>query len=165
MKTKFFQILGVVAVSAMSFNSCTTDPCKDVDCGENGTCVEGICVCDAGYSGANCETEDRAKFIGTWESWGLCDSGILTNYIPTLTNGTSSTDVRITNFMGFDNPVNATVSGSTISIATQDPDSDGYTVSGSGTFDPYQSTINWSYTISYIDEGYSDPCASTWQRR
>lgn len=32
------------------------DKCDDVNCGPNGTCVEGTCNCDPGYSGAMCET-------------------------------------------------------------------------------------------------------------
>jgi len=31
------------------------DKCDDIECGVNGTCVEGICNCDPGYSGENCE--------------------------------------------------------------------------------------------------------------
>ena len=33
------------------------DPCKDVIC-YNGECVDGECVCEAGYSGPNCSTFD-----------------------------------------------------------------------------------------------------------
>ena len=32
------------------------DPCDDVNCGPNGTCVDGDCICETGYSGVNCET-------------------------------------------------------------------------------------------------------------
>jgi hypothetical protein len=32
------------------------DPCQDVECGENGSCVDGGCICEAGYSGDNCAT-------------------------------------------------------------------------------------------------------------
>ncbi|MBT8231763.1 MAG: hypothetical protein HKO66_12105 [Saprospiraceae bacterium] len=49
-------------LSQLLFLACTllvfscSDPCKDVDCGANGICDEGICNCDPGYSGTNCET-------------------------------------------------------------------------------------------------------------
>ena len=33
-----------------------SDPCDDVNCGTNGTCDDGTCICEEGYSGANCET-------------------------------------------------------------------------------------------------------------
>ena len=32
------------------------DQCADIDCGPNGTCVDGTCQCDEGFSGTNCET-------------------------------------------------------------------------------------------------------------
>jgi formylglycine-generating enzyme required for sulfatase activity len=35
--------------------SWSPDPCADVDCGEHGTCVQGICACDAGYEGEFCD--------------------------------------------------------------------------------------------------------------
>jgi len=38
------------------------DECEDLNCGPNGTCVDGTCECDQGYSGANCQTN-------------VCDSG------------------------------------------------------------------------------------------
>lgn len=44
-----------------------SDPCSDVDCGSNGICDEGTCICAEGYEGAACETEIREKFIGTYE--------------------------------------------------------------------------------------------------
>jgi hypothetical protein len=43
-----------------------SDPCDDVNCGTNGTCDDGTCICEAGYEGAACETESRAKYIGTY---------------------------------------------------------------------------------------------------
>ncbi len=32
------------------------DPCADVDCGEHGECVEGLCQCEEGFEGDRCET-------------------------------------------------------------------------------------------------------------
>ncbi len=33
------------------------DPCKDKTCGGRGTCVDGECVCNNPFGGANCETD------------------------------------------------------------------------------------------------------------
>ena len=51
-------------LSLVMFMACS-DPCDDVDCG-NGVCDDGTCICDAGYEGLNCETEIRAKYLGTY---------------------------------------------------------------------------------------------------
>ena len=41
----------------------SVDPCEGVDCGENGTCVNGSCNCNDGYSGSSCETQLEACTI------------------------------------------------------------------------------------------------------
>lgn len=47
------------------------DPCDDLNCNA-GSCVEGICNCDEGYDGTNCESEVRAKYYGTWKGPNMC---------------------------------------------------------------------------------------------
>ncbi len=32
------------------------DPCRDIVCQNGGNCVNGNCVCEAGYTGSRCET-------------------------------------------------------------------------------------------------------------
>ena len=51
---RFLLTLSLLLGSLFLLQNCS-EPCDDVDCGENGTCVEGICNCDTGYSGANCQ--------------------------------------------------------------------------------------------------------------
>jgi len=48
------------------------NPCKDVDC-VNGTCVEGTCECDEGWSGPNCEIDLCADVDC---DHGVCASGV-----------------------------------------------------------------------------------------
>lgn len=49
-----------------------SDPCDDVNCGANGTCDDGDCMCDEWYEGTNCEIETRTKFTGVWNSTSGC---------------------------------------------------------------------------------------------
>lgn len=44
----------------MLMNSCK-DPCKDVDCQNDGVCIEGDCDCPDGFSGTNCESAASEK--------------------------------------------------------------------------------------------------------
>ena len=62
------------ALSFLIFVGCK-DECDGVECSDNGTCVEGTCVCDAGYDGSNCETELRLGFLGNYE--GPIDCGVI----------------------------------------------------------------------------------------
>jgi len=62
---------------------CTTlffgcgDPCDDVECLNNGVCIEGTCDCTEGYEGLNCENEIREPFIGRWATEMFnCDGDI-----------------------------------------------------------------------------------------
>jgi len=48
------------------------DPCIGVDCGEQGTCVDGICECYAGYEGDNCETEINECIPEPCLNGGVC---------------------------------------------------------------------------------------------
>ena len=58
----------------VAIQSC--DRCKDVDCGVGGTCEDGECVCDAGFSGDNCETEDKCISQNVQcENDGVCEDG------------------------------------------------------------------------------------------
>ena len=64
------------------------NPCDDINCGPNGTCVESSesCLCDDYYEGDRCEREVREKYLGTWNSLGVCTS----------TNNTFMLDLTIT---------------------------------------------------------------------
>lgn len=127
------------------------------------TKVINVISCDPGYEGANCTTESRAKFIGTY---GASEIGTVTNTASfTLTivnNSTDVTKIRITNFWNsFVNPVNAVVSGNTITIPAQIPDNDGYTVSGLGTIS--DAVISVNYTVT--NNGLTDNVNASWVRQ
>lgn len=114
------------------FTNCG-DACDDVNCGANGTCVEGDCQCDDGYIGTLCDTENRAKFIGTWTSdaW-ICDGDTEMGTV-VISNGSTINELTVTNpDAGFS--LSGTVSGDSFNIPAQVIDIMGaaVTVDGSG---------------------------------
>lgn len=155
MKIKFLQILGVAAIAAFSFSSCETDACKDVDCGEYGTCVDGDCVCDTGYEGVNCDTQERTKFVAGYSVSESCTSGNYT-YSVTVTTSTTGVDkIIVTNFGDYGIDVVGTVDGSSVTFANQTLS--GLTLSGSGQLSGNILTI--TYTIS--QGSATDSCTMT----
>lgn len=52
------------------------DPCENVNC-NSGNCNEGFCDCDEGFEGNMCDTEVRAKYLGTWSGPNECDNDIV----------------------------------------------------------------------------------------
>jgi hypothetical protein len=53
----------------------SSDPCEGVDCNGNGTCVGGVCSCNPGYSGNNCEVEDLCYGVTCIDPNSACSSG------------------------------------------------------------------------------------------
>ena len=137
---------------AVTFTSCNPDECKDVICNNGGSCnsTDGSCTCATGYEGAACETEMRKKFMDTWTASDKEVGGSdLPTYNSSIVAGSGVTEVKISNFSDyFVNDVIATVSGSSITIASQDPDNDLYRVEGTGTFNAVDGKITWTYTIT-----------------
>jgi len=159
--------LGVIAVvTVMFFNACTSDPCKDVTCLNGGVCNSGTCTCATGYEGTDCSIISRDKFKGTWTVQDNCSMSGTGSYVVTITSGSAITDVLITNVWGqFTNSTLATVSGNTISIASQQPDNDGFAVSGSGTISTDGNTITMNYTVTDTGTGDIDNCSnSVWTK-
>lgn len=118
---------------ALMFIGC--DECRDVDCGANGSCDEGDCICDAGYEGSSCETEERAKFIGNWSGPSLC-AGEVGSANVVVSPGTDVT--KVTFFPAEDTSLNieGIIDGSTMTVANVSAtNSEGITfnVSGNGT--------------------------------
>ena len=85
MKKYFF---AAALATATIFSAC--DPCKDVECQNSGTCVEGTCECATGYEGVNCETEMRTKFLGNYKVSGSDTGGFTYTDVPVKIETTSS---------------------------------------------------------------------------
>lgn len=54
-RINLFGIMLALVGMLFLFDSCTT--CEG-DCPPNSSCVDGVCECDEGFSGVNCETQD-----------------------------------------------------------------------------------------------------------
>ncbi|GIV33914.1 MAG: hypothetical protein KatS3mg031_1449 [Chitinophagales bacterium] len=62
-----FRCALAMAVGICMLPACD-DSCSDVICSApNSTCVEGRCVCIAGYEGANCDQLSYVKFEGSYQ--------------------------------------------------------------------------------------------------
>jgi hypothetical protein len=157
-------ILTVITVSAvMFFNACTSDPCKDVNCGVNGNCVDGNCVCSTGYEGVDCSIKSADKFVGTWNGTDVCTQNY--SYTATITESSTEADkILITNFGGFGPSVviNATVSSTTFSVASQTFGT--VTISGSGSISSDGKTITITYTANDTAGG-NTTCNGTWAKQ
>ncbi len=90
----FFAFL---CLSFSFFQSC--DPCASIICNHGGTCVNGSCICTAGYEGTDCSIESRNKFLGTYEVRYSMKGRTITNKprvdIMTEEHGTVVVDVTI----------------------------------------------------------------------
>lgn len=100
---KFFSYFAVsmTMILGLAVSSCSTDNCKNVDCGTNGTCdaADGKCLCNAGYelgtTSKKCDVASRDKFLGTWN--GL-DCGATVQHPIVITAGSEITKVSISRY-------------------------------------------------------------------
>ena len=52
----------------------TADPCRDVVCLNGGTCSNGLCACESGYTGSQCENYEPCAEINC-QNGGTCQDG------------------------------------------------------------------------------------------
>lgn len=157
---KFFSYFAVsmTMILGLAVSSCTTDECKNVDCGTNGTCdaADGKCLCNAGYelgTDSKCSKLTSAKFIGTWKSSETCTPTVdNTEYSIVITASSDLTKVIITNFgrtmCGTDPlPVTATISGTNLGSFTETCATVNVTA-GSASLSSDGMTLTVSYTLT-----------------
>ena len=121
------------------------------------------------FTGSSCGDKckfDQKDFVGDYLVSEDCSASVATSYSVTL-SANGETDVKITNVWNeFGNAVNATIDCETITIARQEPDSDGFFVSGSGIIEKSGGnvTINLTYTVTDETDPANidtDNCSST----
>ncbi|MCB0533046.1 MAG: hypothetical protein H6574_04965 [Lewinellaceae bacterium] len=155
-----FALLGIMVMFAPACGD--TDPCKDVDCGANGTCFEGVCVCNVGYEGGDCNTEWSEKFLGDYTAESSCNAG--STYQGTITR-ISESEIRINEYGGFSgaNHIDVSVSLASASDVSAtgivvNVTNDGYNRKITGTGSISGKVITITATIDYNDGFPPETC-------
>lgn len=169
MSKKFFFLPALLLGAFLMFTPACgdSDPCKDVDCGANGTCFEGECVCNEGFEGASCTDTWSAKFVGTYTGFDNVTASTagtpLGKYNLAPSAGITAKDnttLSISNFGGFNSIVQATITRANASDATATKiaidftDSSNRKFVGNGTFS--SGKITGSYKVTFPDATYDD---------
>jgi hypothetical protein len=155
--TLMLMTFGVIAIASCKKEE---DPCDNVTCLNGGTCNDGTCACAAGYEGSTCGTEQRSKFLASYNVSESCNVSGNFNYIMTIsTSATGVSSVVLNNFFGVGASVTGNVSGTSITIPSQivNVNSIGTTFSGSGQVNGNILTL--SYTI--VVGADSETCTAT----
>ena len=146
-----------------------SDPCKDVDCGANGTCFEGECVCNEGFEGSACADEWTTKFIATYDGEDDCTiPAPPASYEYTQkVSRVSATKILIEDLGGTVFDVEATVSKSLASDLsanniTIDYTTGGRTFKGSGVFSGTKVTGDYEISSGGV---VTDKCTFTWTKK
>lgn len=165
-KTSFFaSLMGLLMVFAIT--GC--DPCSSVDCLNGGTCLEGDCVCAAGYEGTDCSVLSRAKMVGSYNAAETCGGNNFTYACDITASAQNDVTILFSNFYdllgfyGVSEKVTATVNGEDsflIPNQTITNGGDTYTASGSGTFNASDNSISLTYEVTV--NGTTDNCTATY---
>lgn len=123
-------ILFFTLASAVVFNACTKDLCKDLICKNNGVCRDGRCKCGLGYEGVNCEYKMYEKFVGTWDGSYRCNGLIPELITNIIAPGDKPNTVVIYDIFLQGTSINATVDLEKITIETQNVGDVTYTGNG-----------------------------------
>lgn len=123
-------VLFFIMASAVVFNACTKDLCKDLICKNNGVCRDGRCKCGLGYEGVNCEYKMYEKFIGTWDGTYRCNGSVPETITNIIAPGDKPNAIVIYDIFNQGTAINATVDLEKINIEAQNIGS--FTFSGNG---------------------------------
>lgn len=141
-----------------AFTGCKQEECEDVVC-ENGACIEGLCECEAGYEGEECQTQSRARLLGTWEVGDIC-RGTAFVYEAVIAEGGSANAITIENLNDQTFPVGGSVSG--LSVVLPEQTYGLGILSGAGGIDTIARVISLEYRIQ--EDGLPDEvCQATFR--
>lgn len=100
-------------------------------------------MCEAGYEGPNCETEQRLAFVNAYSVTESCNLGNFTYEVSVNADSESANEITITNFGDFGYSVTALVDGLNFEILSQVHSGD--TIVGNGFMT--DSIINIEYSL------------------
>ncbi len=148
--------------SVLYFNSCKTDPCKNVVCNNGGVCADGNCSCASGYEDATCSTAWVTKYVANWKGTDVCTSGTYNWNGAISKSSTNPVVFYITNMGGLGTSAQFSCTLSSTSTFTIDAQTqNGYTImSGGGSI----STDGTKITSNYIVKdaaGARDTCTTS----
>lgn len=152
----FSAMLTLGAFAAVTYSSCTKDPCKDVSCLNGGTCASGNCTCKTGYEGTDCGTLSRTKFVGTYVGTEQCTIGS-DAYSVVLSASSQDLQLTYTNVYNQGFTATCTMTGTNTFSFTGSSNTTSY--SGTGTLT--NNTITISYQISNSATSTSNSCTFT----
>jgi len=135
-----FTLSFLTIVSCKEDETCTADTCV------NGSCSTGTCICSNGYEGSECDTEQRAKFLGLFSFSENCN-GPTFNYAASISKGSTVDGVILNDFYALPNTtITAKVYGQNITIPQQTIVHDGneYSINGSGSISGNVLTLNYT---------------------
>jgi hypothetical protein len=153
----------------MGLVACKEDPCDSVTCLNGSTCVEGVCECREGYTGASCETFLLEKFLGNYTvSYQGCFVTSPNHRVAIGQASVGSADLQIIDLGDYDCPVGGPITlsaepnGNQLSIPSQVFDCGliQYTFSGSGALEG--DTLTMNFVVTYASDGQSqqDVCTA-----
>ena len=152
----FFLLTVCITGSILVMNSCKK-ACSSVYCYSGVVNSDCLCICNTGFEGIDCSTEMRAKFLGNYTYSETCNPSGANSYVITIdTSFSAMNKIKIFNVYNSGLTVIATVSGTTLSIASQaflNP----FTISGSGSIS--SNTLSLTYKIT--DGTITDNCSGT----
>ncbi len=104
--------LAIMAATTFTMTSCDPDPCKDVECGTNGECFDGACVCNQGFEGTNCDVKWNTKYIGNYNVVENCTVPVIAGdtFSSEIVAGADDTHLTVKNFGNSGQNVSITIS-------------------------------------------------------
>ncbi|MEM6345000.1 MAG: hypothetical protein AAF927_14005 [Bacteroidota bacterium] len=157
MKLSRFLLLLFVGFSFLP--ACNQDPCRDTICGANGECQSGICECNPGYMTddfGRCEVSIAEQIAGNYHATSTgcnIDDYVLTiQENPAVSGGLFIVNIGkyTCNSTGGELTIRANFTSETqFDIEAEEIYCDQYSIIGTGTFNPADSTIQIFYRAEY----------------